>query len=142
MKRMIVAATADGYVDIDAIREKLGSMRPRSAWDKGVIAYAEMLLDDAEESVDYEGNEGIPTDPSERLDLFLNGASDWNQYSWGGSSLVYDGDIAKLLCNPTELKRTKDGELPPNQEEEWLDVQARALEQAYRKIVECMSYLR
>ena len=64
----------------------------------------------------------------------LNGASSWQQYSDGGCALIYDADIAKILCTPTELKRTRNGELMPNSRENWLDVQASALFQAYRMI--------
>ena len=64
----------------------------------------------------------------------LNGASDWAQYSWGGSSLIYDGDIAARLCCPSELKKTRNGERRPNAREEWLDVQARALFQACNRV--------
>lgn len=58
------------------------------------------------------------------------GAPNWKEYSWGGSSLVYDNDIAKRLSTKTELKMTRNGERRPNAREEWLDVQARALYQA------------
>ena len=60
----------------------------------------------------------------------LNGAQDWKQYSWGGSSLIYDSDIAQQLCAPWELKKTDNGRKAPNKNEQWLDVQARALFQA------------
>ena len=30
----------------------------------------------------------------------LNGARDWSEYSWGGSALVYDGDIAAACAAP------------------------------------------
>ena len=65
----------------------------------------------------------------------LNGAQDWEQYSWGGSALIYDGDIAERLCCPSELKKTRNGERRPNSREEWLDVQARALYQASSRVV-------
>lgn len=68
-----------------------------------------------------------------------NGASDWNQYSWGGCSLIYNRDIAERVCNATELKRCtyRDGSLKdqPNGREAWLDVQARALFQAEQLIM-------
>lgn len=64
----------------------------------------------------------------------LNGADDWNAYSWGGCALCYDGDIAERLCSPSELKKTRNGERRPNSREEWLDVQARALYQAARRV--------
>lgn len=54
--------------------------------------------------------------------------------AWGGSALVYDGDIAAALCTPSELKRTRNGDRRPNSREEWLDVQARALRQAFRRM--------
>nr|DAP26633.1 MAG TPA: hypothetical protein [Bacteriophage sp.] len=65
----------------------------------------------------------------------LNGAQDWEQYSWGGSALIYDYDIAERLCCPSELKKTRNGERRPNSREEWLDVQARALYQAASRVV-------
>lgn len=69
----------------------------------------------------------------------LNGADDWKQYSYGGNSLIYDYDIAERLATPSEIKsRTrKDGSFNSmaNAEETWLDVQARALSQASRKVL-------
>ncbi|HZK45919.1 MAG TPA: hypothetical protein VFD34_06795, partial [Clostridia bacterium] len=65
----------------------------------------------------------------------LNGADNWNQYSYGGSALIYDGDIAERLCSPSEYKRSREGERRPNSREEWLDVQARALNQAANMII-------
>jgi hypothetical protein len=64
----------------------------------------------------------------------LNGAADWNQYSWDGCSLCYDGQIAERLCTPSELKKTRHGERRPNSREEWLDTQARALFQASNRV--------
>lgn len=100
----------------------------RSAWDRGVATIAADLL--GEYANNYGKNAAAPT----MTDL-LNGADNWSQYSWGGCYLVYDGDIAELLCTPSELKRTRNGERRPNGREEWLDVQARALNQAARRII-------
>ena len=47
-----------------------------------------------------------------------------------GCSLVYDADISERLCSPSELKRTRNGERPPNARENWIECQARALAQA------------
>ena len=72
--------------------------------------------------------------PAERnVDFFID-EYNWPAYSWGGCALVYDADIARALCAPWELRRTRGGELRPNRREEWLDVQARALAQACRRI--------
>lgn len=122
--------------DIDAIRENHKKNIERSAWSRGVHQYADELLDELAEHI--EGGYINPTDWKSYKDFekaLLNGAGDWNQYSWGGSGLIYDGDIAERLCSPSELKKTRNGERRPNSREEWLDVQARALYQAYRALL-------
>lgn len=102
------------------------NMKARSAWDRGVKEYAFELVEGLEV-------EEIP-DVKELKKILLNGAENWNRYSWGGSSLIYDCDIAKRLCTPSEYKKAKGGERRPNSSEEWLDVQARALSQASNRI--------
>ena len=95
----------------------LSNRRPKSKWDFGVLVTVFWLLDNYErETITREG--------------LLNGAKDWKQFSYGGGYLIYDADIAKLLCTPSELNKTRGGELPPNSGETWLDVHARALHQA------------
>lgn len=107
------------------IIETLNARKDRSAWNKGVTALALFILGRCEaDELGY-------ADAEKTL---LNGARDWEQYSWGGCALVYDEDIARALCTPSELKRTRNGERRPNAREEWLDVQARALHQACASI--------
>lgn len=114
------------------IKNELENRKDRSAWDKGVTIYALELLDEIKESIDYNGKE--PETLEELKRIALNGAENWDEYSWGGCSLIYNGDIAERLCTPSELKKTRNGERRPNNREEWLDVQARALRQAYSRI--------
>lgn len=99
----------------------------RSAWSKGVFEYE---LDMIENIIDYYQNIDI-VDIREFKSLCLNGATDFYMLSMSGCYLVFDDDIAKRLCNNTELKRTKNGKKQPNNFETWLDVQGRALYQAY-----------
>lgn len=113
------------YADI---KETLETRKDRSAWDKGVTIYALELLEEYAERATYEGRQAANT--AEFKEWLKNGASDWDQYSWGGSSLIYNSDIAERLCCPSELKKTRNGERRPNSREEWLDTQARALRQA------------
>lgn len=113
------------YADI---KETLETRKDRSAWDKGVTIYALELLEEYAERAAYEGRQAANT--AEFKEWLKNGASDWDQYSWGGSSLIYNSDIAERLCCPSELKKTRNGEHRPNSHEEWLDTQARALRQA------------
>lgn len=111
---------------------ELETRKDRSAWDKGVTLYALDLVMELEERVKYEKRN--PQSRRECLEWLLNGAQDWSQYSWGGCSLIYNDNIAKRLCNPSELKKTRDGERRPNRREDWLDVQARALCQASKLV--------
>ena len=111
--------------------KKLEERKDRSAWDKGVTLYAYELVEELEIS---DSDELIKGENITKA-ILLNGANDWESYSWGGSALIYDYDIAERLCNPSELKKTKNGERRPNSREEWLDVQARALHQAYNRIL-------
>lgn len=116
----------------DTIRTELNSRHDRSAWNKGVTLYALDLLED----IQWYANdaERLPIDGAELEQWALNGASCWEQYSNGGCSLCYDGQIAERVCTPSELKRKHGGAYEPNSRETWLDVQARALHQACNRI--------
>ena len=116
----------------ERIAEQLEHRTDRSAWDKGVTKYALELVEELQERSNYEGRN--PEPGNECREWMLNGANNWSEYSWGGSSLIYDEDIAERLCTPSELKKTRHGERRPNSREEWLDTQARALYQACSRV--------
>ena len=121
---------------IEKIRESIDNKPVRSAWSRGVKSYAVELLDELAENI--QGGYIDPEDldsPALLKKALLNGAADWQQYSWGGCSLCYDCQIAERLCTPSELKRKRGGDLQPNSRESWLDVQARALSQAANCII-------
>lgn len=101
-------------------------IKTRSTWAAGVKTYALELLEN------LDGRE--PT--KENL---LSGARDWKEYSYGGCALIYDADIAERLATPSELRKTRSGDLPPNRSETWLDCQARALFQAAQMILKTMA---
>lgn len=100
------------------IRTAIIASPARSAWERGVKAYALDLLAEADEAREI------------TREVLLHGARDWLEYSEGGSALIYNEDIAARLCTPSELARTRNGKRRPNSREGWLDVQARALAQA------------
>ena len=105
----------------DELLEALDEMpRGRSAWSRAVHQYAREMVEDLDEGTT------LTRDTARRV--VLNGAKDARQYSEGGCSLIYD--IAKRVCTPSELRRTRGGDLPPNRHETWLDVQTRAVDQA------------
>lgn len=116
------------------LMNEIMKVKARSAWNKGVKEYALELV----ESIDENNLVYLSCDLQRVL---LNGASDWIEYSWCGCSLIYNCDIAKRLCTRSEFLRKRGGLLRPNKYEEWLDVQARALNQAYYIVYACYSYL-
>ena len=100
-----------------------------SKWQKGVNEYAQELRE-------FLADEKLEA----TKENMLNGATGWYEYSYGGNALIYDYDIAERLATPSEVKsRTrKDGSINQmaNSNENWLDVQARALRQASRRVLE------
>lgn len=109
-------------MQVNAIIAALANQRTRSAWERGVVAYAESMLDELEPECELY--------PKTVEKVLLNGAPSWHDYSWGGCALIYNSDIAERLCSPFELRRSENGRRRPNAREEWLDTQARACFQA------------
>lgn len=107
----------------DVIFERVAHLNPRSAWNRGVMRYALELINTVE----------IGEEITEKR--LLNGAKDWKEYSEGGCALIDDELICRRLCSPSEIKKTHNGERRPNKQENWIDVQARALYQAARLIM-------
>jgi hypothetical protein len=111
---------------IQELRAKIEAEPARSAWARGVKEYALELVTEAL----WDGAKNNWDAPAPTEQDLLNGAESWAQYSWDGSALIYDEDIAQRLCTPSELKKTDNGNRRPNKGEEWLDTQGRALWQA------------
>lgn len=123
--------------EVNEIRARLEAVKTRSCWDRGVKGFALNLLRSYIDICEYCDNNGRPI-PELNEETLLNGADDWNAYCYGGGALLYDGDIAKNLCTPSELKRTDNGNKAPNDREGWQDVQAHAYFQAYRMLMSCI----
>lgn len=100
----------------------------RSAWGRGVQKYAYDLVDGAY----FLGT--LPTNYGELKNTLLDNANSWHEYAFGGNGLVYNEAIAERLCTPSELKRTDHGNKQPNSRESWLEVEARALNQAFNLV--------
>jgi hypothetical protein len=125
-KRFEVKEEKQKLIKVKELKKRVenGKVGRVSAWNKGVKNYAKWLV------WKLEDNKIESFALVELEDLMLNGADNWKQFSWGGCSLIYNEDIAKALCSPSELKKTRNGMRRPNPSEDWLDVQARALYQA------------
>lgn len=112
----------------------LANHKSRSAWDKGVLDYALEIVENyaPEEVTSVDDVLNYRRDKHESL----YSVAKWQ--SEGGCFEIYDEDIAQRLCTPSELRRCthKDGRLRDmaNARESWLDVQTRAVFQAYNRI--------
>lgn len=99
-----------------SLYEAIEKYEPMSAWNKGLKVFALEIVESAEKYITADNIKEVA----------LNGADNYRNASYGGAWLIYDIDIAERFCNPSELKRTKNGEKEPNSRENWLDLQARA----------------
>lgn len=115
------------------LQKAISESPARSAWARGVRQYASELVEEADSDWGLDFAEFVGMGASQREKRLLNGAQNWVEYSEGGSSLVYDSEVAERLCTPSELKRLtlKSGlKDSPNPRENWLQCQGRALHQA------------
>lgn len=118
------------------LRGIISECRARSAWSRGVNAYALDLLDSLEEYANYEF-EIAGVFPALSESLALNGADDWAHYAAGGCGLVYDAAIASRLLTPSELRAWESG----RRSFDFITLEGRALFQAWRVIVVACSNL-
>lgn len=125
---------------IKELNEKICAENPRSCWEKGVKSYAIEILENLTVDNCHIGENTVFE--SVKLSDLLNHVDAenlgiWktcNAVSWGGNFEIYDTEIARRLCTPSELKKTRNGEKAPNSKEQWLDVQTRAIFQAVNMI--------
>lgn len=117
-------------ITIYDIWEEVKEIKTQSAWNTGVKQYALELLED----VDMEELYKVQTDIRQLKNTLLSGADNWNDYSIGGMTLIYNEDICERLCTPSEKRIRRNGAYRPNRRETWLDVQTRALSQAWNLI--------
>lgn len=120
------------YRSIVKIRADIAAHPSRSAWVKGVRGYAMELFDDYVEGLHIDDSGWIEKITEKDL---MSGAESWQQYSYGGCAEVYDEDICERLCTESEKKKTRNGQWRLNSNEDWLDVQTRALKQAARIVL-------
>lgn len=113
-----------------SVSKKLNTLKPRSTWEKGVIGYADMLL------THYKDELMVCEEPKlYSREIALNGARDWLHFSESGMGLGYPNRICEALLPPSQAKKhiNKDG---PNSYESWHSLEARALSQAHRLLVD------
>lgn len=120
------------YVIIDvkklvAEAEKM-SRTERSYWSRGV---ASLIRDYAEKVLSEHDGEIISA--RDFYKLWNCGADSLRDAAYGGSFDIWNYDIAKRLCTPSEFRKNNEGMRNPNKREIWLDVEYRAMYQAMYK---------
>lgn len=115
--------------------------KARSTWSKGVYDYA---IDTVEKCDWLENitNAKAVFNHCDAVNMDIHKLA--HDLSFGGCYEIYDDCIARLLCTPSEKKRFFDNKGhwrggQPNKNECWLDVQTRAIIQAYYIIDEIIS---
>lgn len=126
--------------NIQAVSNEVMSNKTRSAWSKGVKAYALDILANFEEWQKFNESEGLEC-PELDERTALNGASNWSSWAYGGCGLVYDAYIAERLCTPSELRKLDGGAKVPAGAATWCDIEARAARQAWQMIAEAVRKL-
>lgn len=120
--------------NLSTLRGLVSSSSARSAWSRGVRAYALDLLDSIKELSNYEmNNTGEYLAISE--EVALNGAGSWSNYAAGGCGLVYTSAILERLCTASELRRLNRSDIDA------IEIEGRALFQAWRLIAENLGKL-
>jgi hypothetical protein len=123
--------------NIQAVANEVNNTKTRSAWSKGVKAYAFHILANFEEWQRFNESESLECPELDEVTA-LNGAQDWNAWAYGGCGLCYDAYIAERLCTPSELKKLRGGARVPAGAATWCDIEARAVRQAWRMIAEAV----
>lgn len=125
------------YVLIDVKRlvaeaEKM-SRTERSYWSRGV---ASLIRDYGEDVLGEHDGEIISA--RDFYKIWNCGNDSLRDAVYGGCFDIWNYDIAKRLCTPSELKKSNEGMRRPNRNEEWLDVEIRAMYQAMYKSLDIM----
>lgn len=105
--------------------KKLRGIKTKNHLGRAIIKYAVELVEDLPD--DFDESPSAPITEK----AFLNGASDWREYSFGGCSLIATKDIIKRIIPE---KKRHDMYLKYTDGDFLLDAQADALETAYSLI--------
>lgn len=118
-------------MNIEELKNELEQQQKqaRGTYQKAIFQYAFELCDNIANNYTTTAEELELTNLKERA---LNGASDWEQYSWGGCSLCYNYDILSRLFCKSIVKKYENADSVRGRH--LLDYQANALAKAFAKI--------
>lgn len=116
--------------NIQAVANEVNNTKTRSAWSKGVQAYALDILANFEEWQKFNESEGLEC-PELDERTALNGADNWRHWAEGASGLAESCAILCRLCPPSEIKKGV-------RNIDWIEVEARAARQAWQMIAKAV----
>lgn len=122
-------------MNIEELKNKLNEEQKhtRGTYQKAVYLYAFELVDNIADNYITTADELEHLENITNLkDRALNGATNWNQYSWGGCSLCYNFDILSRLFCKSIVKKYENADSVKGRH--LLDWQASALSRAFCKI--------
>lgn len=125
------------YVLIDVKRlvaeaEKM-SRTEHSYWSRGV---ASLIRDYGEDALGEHDGEIISA--RDFYKLWNCGSDSLREAVYGGCFDIWNYDIAKRLCTPSDLKKSNEGMRRPNKYQDWIDVELIAVKQAMYKSLDIM----
>lgn len=120
---------------LERVKKKLLERKTRSTYDRGVMVYALELLNSLMESIRNGYKQDLSIDNLEKY--LMGGADSWDQFSEGGCSLIYNGDIVERLFPPSIVRKTNYGFSGYYKGVAYLDIQAIALCRAASRIRCC-----
>ena len=109
---------------------------PRGKWYDGVSLYAVDLIQNymKDNNLDDKDDVGEITEKT-----LLNGSLDWHQFSTTGGGLQFPRKICARLLSPSAQMKTNYGEWKPSKDEDWNELEARALYQAWLLIKDVLA---
>lgn len=119
--------------NIQTVVNEVCNTKTRSAWSKGVKAYALDILANFEEWQKFNEANGESVPELDEVTA-LNGADNWRHWAEGASGLAESYAILCRLCPPSEVKKGVRGI-------DWIEVEARAARQAWRMIADAVRKL-
>lgn len=122
-------------MNIEGLKNKLNEeeKKARGTYNKAIYQYAFELVDNIADNYRTTAEELKHLENITNLkEKSLNGASDWEQYSWGGCSLCYNYDILHRLFCKSIVEKYENADSVRGRH--LLDWQACALSKAFSKI--------
>lgn len=122
-------------MNIKELKNKLETEqeKARGTYQKAIYQYAFELVDNIADNYITTAEELEHLESIANLkERALNGATNWNQYSWGGCSLCYNFDILNRLFCKSIAKKYENADSVRGRH--LLDYQASALARAFCKI--------